>query len=62
MFANLNITDIETSYKFFRKEVFIQITIEENRFGIEPRITAKTTKTRPRLLVYEVGISYYENL
>ena len=59
MFTNLNITDMETCYKVFRKEVFSQIAIEENRFGIEPRITAKTAKIRPRLRVYEVGISYY---
>ena len=50
---------METCYKVFRKEVFSQIAIEENRFGIEPRITANTAKIRPRLCVYEVGISYY---
>jgi glycosyltransferase involved in cell wall biosynthesis len=59
MFSNLNLTDMETCYKVFRKEVLNQITIEENRFGIEPEITAKIAKIRPRLRIYEVGISYY---
>jgi len=59
MFTNLNLTDMETCYKVFRMEVLNQITIEENRFGIEPEITAKIAKIRPRLRIYEVGISYY---
>ena len=59
MFTNLNLTDMETGYKVFRKEVLDQITIEENRFGFEPEITAKISKIRPRLRIYEVGISYY---
>ena len=59
MFTNLNLTDMETCYKVFRKEVLNQIEIEENRFGIEPEITAKISKIRPRLRIYEVGISYY---
>ena len=59
MFTNLNLTDMETCYKVFRKEVINQIAIEENRFGIEPEITAKIAKIRPRLRIYEVGISYY---
>ena len=59
MFTNLNLTDMETCYKVFRKEVFNQIEIKENRFGIEPEITAKIAKIRPRLRIYEVGISYY---
>ena len=59
MFTNLNLTDMETCYKVFRKEVLNQIVIEENRFGIEPEITAKIAKIRPRLRIYEVGISYY---
>ena len=52
-------TDVETGYKVFRKEVLDQITIEENRFGFEPEITAKISKIRPRVRIYEVGISYY---
>ena len=59
MFTNLNLTDMETGYKVFRKEVLDQITIEENRFGFEPEITAKISKIRPRVRIYEVGISYY---
>ena len=59
LLTNLNLTDIETCYKVFRKEVLDQITIEENRFGFEPEITAKISKIRPRLRIYEVGISYY---
>jgi glycosyltransferase involved in cell wall biosynthesis len=59
MFTNLNLTDMETCYKVFRKEVLNQIEIKENRFGIEPEITAKISKIRPRLRIYEVGISYH---
>jgi len=55
-FTNLNLTDMETCYKVFRREVIQQITIEENRFGFEPEITAKLSKLRLR--IYEVGISY----
>jgi len=57
MFTNLNLTDMETCYKVFRREIIQGITIEEDRFGFEPEITAKVAKTRCR--IYEVGISYY---
>ncbi len=57
MFTNLNLTDMETCYKAFRRELIQSITIEENRFGFEPEITAKIAKRRAR--VYEIGISYY---
>ncbi|HLX22892.1 MAG TPA: glycosyltransferase family 2 protein [Usitatibacter sp.] len=57
MFTNLNLTDMETCYKAFRREIIQKITIEENRFGFEPEITAKVAKTRCR--IFEVGISYY---
>jgi glycosyltransferase involved in cell wall biosynthesis len=57
MFTNLNLTDMETCYKAFRREIIQSITIEENRFGFEPEITAKMAKLGVR--VYEVGISYY---
>jgi glycosyltransferase involved in cell wall biosynthesis len=57
MFTNLNITDMETCYKVFRREIIQGIEIEENRFGFEPEITAKLAKTGCR--IYEVGISYY---
>lgn len=56
MMTNLNLTDMETCFKAFRREVLDQITIEENRFGFEPEITAKVAALR--LQVYEVGISY----
>jgi len=58
MFTNLNLTDMETCYKAFHRDVIKSITIEENRFGFEPEITAKISKIRPRLRIYEVGISY----
>ena len=57
IFTNLNLTDMETCYKVFRRELIQSITIEENRFGFEPEITAKIAKMRCR--IYEVGISYY---
>ena len=59
IFTNLNLTDMETCYKVFRKEVLDQIIIEEDRFGFEPEITAKIAKIRPRIRIYEAGISYY---
>jgi glycosyltransferase involved in cell wall biosynthesis len=57
MFTNLNLTDMETCYKVFRREIIQSITIEEDRFGFEPEITAKLSKLDCR--IYEVGISYY---
>jgi glycosyltransferase involved in cell wall biosynthesis len=56
MFTNLNLTDMETCYKAFRRSVIQSIAIEENRFGFEPEITAKVARGGWR--VYEVGISY----
>ncbi|MBT5048663.1 MAG: glycosyltransferase family 2 protein [Rhodospirillaceae bacterium] len=58
MFTNLNLTDMETGYKAMRLDVARAITLNENRFGIEPELTAKIAKldTGPR--IYEVGISY----
>lgn len=55
--TNINLTDMETCYKVFRKEILEQIHIEEDRFGFEPEITAKVAKLQCR--IYEVGISYY---
>jgi len=57
MATNINITDMETCYKVFRREIIQKITIEENRFGFEPEITAKVAKLHAR--IYEVPISYY---
>jgi glycosyltransferase involved in cell wall biosynthesis len=56
MFTNLNLTDMETCYKVFRREIIQAITIKENRFGFEPEITAKISRANCR--VFEVGISY----
>ena len=57
MFTNLNLTDMETCYKVFRREIIQSITIEENRFGFEPEITAKVARMNVR--IYEVAVSYH---
>jgi len=57
MFTNLNLTDMETCYKVFRREIIHGVSIKENRFGFEPEITAKIAKLDCR--IFEVGISYY---
>jgi len=57
MCTNLNLTDMETCYKVFRREIIQNITIKENRFGFEPEITAKISRSNYR--IFEVGISYY---
>jgi len=57
MITNLNMSDMETCYKVFRREVIQAIPIEEDRFGFEPEITVKIAKRQLR--VYEVGISYW---
>ena len=57
MFTNLNLTDMETCYKVFKREIIQSIRIEENRFGFEPEITAKVARLGVR--IFEVGISYY---
>jgi glycosyltransferase involved in cell wall biosynthesis len=57
MFTNLNLTDMETCYKMFRREIIQSIKIEENRFGFEPEITAKVARLGVR--IYEVAISYH---
>ncbi|MDD2623427.1 MAG: Undecaprenyl-phosphate mannosyltransferase [bacterium ADurb.Bin157] len=56
MFTDLNLTDMETCYKLFKREIIQSINIEENRFGFEPEITAKLAKMK--CSIYEVGISY----
>jgi hypothetical protein len=56
MFTDLNLTDMETCYKVFRRDVLTRFTVQENRFGVEPEITAKVARLGCR--VYEVGISY----
>ncbi len=57
MFTNINLSDMETCYKMFRREIIQSIEIQEDRFGFEPEITAKIARSGCR--IYEVGISYY---
>jgi glycosyltransferase involved in cell wall biosynthesis len=60
MFTNLNLTDMETCYKVFRREVLDGMTLKSNRFGFEPEVTAKIARKRtPPWRVYEVPISYF---
>ena len=58
MFTNLNLTDMETCYKVFRRDIIQGIKLEEKRFGFEPEVTAKIARI-PKIRIYEVGISYY---
>ncbi len=58
MLTDLNLTDMETCYKLFRRDLLQHFTLEENRFGIEPEITAKFARIKG-VRIYEVGISYY---
>ncbi len=57
MTSGLNLTDMETCYKAFRREVIQSLSLEENRFGIEPELTAKVGRAKVR--VYEVPINYF---
>jgi putative flippase GtrA len=57
MFTDLNLTDMETCYKVFRRDIIQSITIQENRFGFEPEIVAKVAQMRLR--IFEMGVSYY---
>lgn len=56
MFTNLNLTDMECCYKLFRRDILDKVKIEENRFGVEPELTAKVSRLNCR--IYEVGVSY----
>lgn len=58
MFCNLNLSDMETCYKMFKRETVERITLKEKRFGLEPEITAKISRV-PGVRIYEVGIPYY---
>ncbi|GAB1856589.1 glycosyltransferase family 2 protein [Flavobacteriaceae bacterium MHTCC 0001] len=58
MFTNLNLTDMETCYKMFRRELIQLLHLKENRFGFEPEVTSKIARI-PGVRIYEVGISYY---
>jgi glycosyltransferase involved in cell wall biosynthesis len=57
MFTNINLTDMETCYKLFRREIIQSIDIQEPRFGFEPEITAKVARKNVR--IFEMGITYY---
>ena len=57
MFTNLNLTDMETCYKVFKREIIKKINLEEKGFGFDPEVTAKIAKFKPK--IYEVGISYF---
>ena len=58
MFTNLNLTDMETCYKLFRKDIIQSVNLNENRFGFEPEVTSKISRIS-NIRIYEVGISYY---
>ncbi|MDA3942510.1 MAG: glycosyltransferase family 2 protein [Bacteroidetes bacterium] len=58
MFTNLNLTDMESGYKLFKREILQSINLKENRFGFEPEVTAKISRIKD-IRIYEVGISYY---
>ncbi|TYZ08883.1 glycosyltransferase family 2 protein [Hymenobacter lutimineralis] len=58
MFTDLNLTDMETCYKLFRRDIIQGLALEEKRFGFEPEVTAKVARI-PGIRIYEVGISYY---
>lgn len=58
MFTNLNLTDMETCYKLWKREVIQSVSLKEKRFGFEPEVTAKVSRI-PDVRIYEVGISYY---
>ncbi len=58
VFTGLNLTDMETGYKMFRKDILKNIRLKENRFGFEPEVTAKISRVK-KIRIYEVGIAYY---
>ena len=56
--TDLNLTDMETCYKVFRREILERVTLKEERFGFDPEITAKVSQLKPTPRIYEVGIGY----
>lgn len=58
MLTDLNLTDMETCYKVFRRDILDKVTLQEDRFGFDPEITAKVSHLNPKARIYEVGISY----
>ena len=59
IFSNLNLTDVETGYKVFRADILKKIDLKENSFAFEIEITQKIAKIKPKLRIFEVGISYF---
>ena len=57
--SDLNLTDVETGYKLFKKETLKKVSLEENRFGVEIELTHKLANLRPKVKIFEVGISYF---
>ena len=58
MLTNINLTDMEVCYKAFRSDIIKQLSLEENRFGFEPEVTAKISKIKD-IRIFEVGVSYF---
>lgn len=58
MFTDLSLSDMECCFKIFKREIVQSIVLKEDRFGIEPEITAKLARIKPAVRIYEVGISY----
>jgi glycosyltransferase involved in cell wall biosynthesis len=58
MFTNLNMSDMETCYKVFRRDILTRIVLREDRFGFEPEVTARISRLRPKPRIFEVGVSY----
>ena len=59
LFANLNLTDVETGYKVFKSDLLKKIDLKENSFAFEIEVTQKIAKIKPKLIIFEVGISYF---
>ena len=59
IFSNLNFTDVETGYKIFRSDILKKIDLKENSFAFEIEVTQKIAKIKPKLIIFEVGISYF---
>ena len=59
IFSNLNLTDVETGYKVFRSDILKKIDLKENSFAFEIEVTQKIAKIKPKLRIFEVGISYF---
>jgi hypothetical protein len=59
MFTDLNLTDMETGFKVFRRDVIDRIALREDRFGFDVEVTAKLARLRPKPRIFEVGISYH---